>query len=184
MESSRDPSPKIVTEIITENCGKSSPKIVTENHHRKQRAFSLPCQYHSGYWDYFCLPLDIFKLFLISCLSPTLTFFDMALQGRDQFHPPGTVFMHDYVGFCAQPVWPALGKKPAMTCATCLQIEVGSLMISQLYVWSLEDFLRAWYLLREPLVMQAGSGAMMSHVFGNQGLPALGQCALRCLSSF
>ena len=37
--------------------------------------------------------------------------FDMALQGRDQFHPPGTVFMHDYVGFCAQPVWPALGKK-------------------------------------------------------------------------
>ena len=35
----------------------------------------------------------------------------MALQGRDQFHPPGTVFMHDYVGFCAQPVWPALGKK-------------------------------------------------------------------------
>ena len=35
----------------------------------------------------------------------------MALQGRDQFHPPGTVFMHDYVGFCAQPVWPALGQK-------------------------------------------------------------------------
>ena len=34
-------------------------------------------------------------------------------------------------------------------------------MISQLYVWSLEDFLRAWYLLREPLVMQA------SHALGN-----------------
>ena len=38
----------------------------------------------------------------------------MALQGRDQFHPPGTVFMHDYVGFCAQPVWPALGKKKSL----------------------------------------------------------------------
>ena len=29
----------------------------------------------SEYWDYFCLPLDFFKLFQISCLSPTLTFF-------------------------------------------------------------------------------------------------------------
>ena len=28
-------------------------------------------------------------------------------------------------------------------------------MISQLYLWRLEDFLRAWHLLQEPLVMQA-----------------------------
>lgn len=39
---------------------------------------------------------------------------------------------------------------------------VGSLMISQLYVWSLEDFLRAWHLLREPLVMQViGASALI-----------------------
>jgi hypothetical protein len=50
-------------------------QIVTENHHRKQRVSSLPCQYHSWYWDYFCLPLDIFKLFRISCVSLTLTVF-------------------------------------------------------------------------------------------------------------
>lgn len=87
MESSRDPSPKIVTEIITENCGKSSPKIVTENHHRKQRAFSLPCQYHSGYWDYFCLTLDIFELFLISCLSPTPTFLTWHCKVEISFTP-------------------------------------------------------------------------------------------------
>ena len=35
--------------------------------------------------------------------------------------------------------------------------QVASLMISQLYVWRLDDFLRAWYLLREPLVMQVSS---------------------------
>ena len=87
MESSRDPSPKIVTEIITENCGKSSPKIVTENHHRKQRAFSLPCQYHSGYWDYFRLTLDIFELFLISCLSPTPTFLTWHCKVEISFTP-------------------------------------------------------------------------------------------------
>ena len=44
-------------------------------------------------------------------VSYTNVFFDMALQGRDQFHSPGTGFLHDYAGFCAQPVWSALGKK-------------------------------------------------------------------------
>ena len=43
------------------------------------------------------------------CVSYTNGFFDMAPQGRDQFHPPDTVFLHDYVGFCAQPV--RLAKK-------------------------------------------------------------------------
>ena len=35
------------------------------------------------------------------------------------------------------------------------QNKVGSLMISQLYMWRVEDFRRAWYLVQEPLVMQA-----------------------------
>ena len=91
---------------------KSSPKIVTENHHRKQRAFSLPCQYHSGYWDYFCLTLDIFELFLISCLSPTPTFLFLTWHCKVEISfTPLAQYLHDYVGFCAQPVWPALGKK-------------------------------------------------------------------------
>lgn len=36
-----------------------------------------------------------------------------------------------------------------------LRRQVSCLMVSQLYMWRLEDFRRAWHLLQEPLVMQA-----------------------------
>ena len=51
--------------------------------------------------------------------------------------------------------------------------EVGSLMISQLYMWRSEDFLRAWHLLREPLVMQAGDEMMVWHIWTLLGVAGL-----------
>lgn len=50
---------------------------------------------------------------------------------------------------------------------------VASLMISQLYVWRLDDFLRAWYLLREPLVMQVIGASALILAYLNQHKPSV-----------
>jgi len=50
---------------------------------------------------------------------------------------------------------------------------VASLMISQLYVWRLDDFLRAWYLLREPLVMQVIGALALILAYLNQHKPSV-----------
>ena len=49
-----------LTENPHRNHHQNSLTIVTENHHRKQRAFSLPCQYYSGYRDLLLFPLEFF----------------------------------------------------------------------------------------------------------------------------
>ena len=84
----RKSSPKSSPKIVANRHRKSSPKIITES----KRLSPCPANITVGIGITFCLPLDIFKLFLISCLSPTLTFFDMALQGRDQFLPLAPYF--------------------------------------------------------------------------------------------
>jgi len=50
---------------------------------------------------------------------------------------------------------------------------VASLMISQLYVWRLDDFLRAWYLLREPLVMQVIGASALILAYLSQHKPSV-----------
>ena len=90
-------------------------QIITENRHRKSspKAKGFLPALPISQWVLGLLLSHPWHLWVVSnfMFVSYTNVFDMALQGRDQFHPPGTVFMHDYVGFCAQPVWPALGKK-------------------------------------------------------------------------
>lgn len=50
---------------------------------------------------------------------------------------------------------------------------VGSLMISQLYMWRVEDFRRAWYLVQEPLVMQVIGACALIIAYLNQHKPSV-----------
>ncbi|CAJ1404675.1 unnamed protein product, partial [Effrenium voratum] len=50
---------------------------------------------------------------------------------------------------------------------------VSCLMVSQLYMWRLEDFRRAWHLLQEPLVMQVIGAAALILAYMSQHKPSV-----------
>ena len=76
-----------------------SPKIVTENSSPKANGFLLALPYHIGYWDYFCFPLKSSGFFKYLFVSYTK---DLTLHCKvESSFTPGTVFLHDYAGFCA-----------------------------------------------------------------------------------
>ncbi|CAK9111974.1 3-ketoacyl-CoA synthase 17 (KCS-17) (Very long-chain fatty acid condensing enzyme 17) (VLCFA condensing enzyme 17) [Durusdinium trenchii] len=53
-------------------------------------------------------------------------------------------------------------------------------MISQLYMWRVEDFRRAWYLVQEPLVMQVIGACALIIAYLNQHKPSV-YCFLACI---